>query len=511
MVKQSRTRLAFTNAFVTGTVLILYFPIQFINRFFMIKYLGVHYLGITSLYTNILSVLSLADLGIGTAIVFLLYEPLASHDIRKVALLMRYYRNIYCSIAGIIFLLGLLIMPFLPHLMKGTGHYPYVYQVFIIYLLGSASSYLFSYNQSLLFADQKNHIVSIINLIVSYVMLSVQIFTVIILRNPLLYAALFVFTNFVTNLFVSIYVKKNYPFKKSKEKLSKEEKDLLIQNVIGNMFLRISGVVVTGTDNIFLSAFTGVVIVGYYANYVTVTNFIQRFMTQVIGAISGSIGNFAVGKNKNEGEILFHNLQFINFMLLNLACLGIMFLSKDVITLWLGEKFVFDNLTTLLITLSFFFMNYRILGWNFTAVYGLARFMKLFSINEMTVNILCTLLFILVFKMGLNGVLLGTICSTLLTVTWQDPYVIFKHGFNSSPLKYFKRYILNFTIFLLECVLIFEIERHLRIVNQYGLIHFCFYLPIVVLIGIVIPSIFYFSTEELKYLKNLIKQIVYRR
>ena len=510
MIKRSRTKLAFTNASVTGLVMVLYFPIQFINRFFMVRYLGVEYLGITSLYTNILSILSLADLGIGNAIVFLLYKPLSEKNNKKISLLMRYYRNIYCSISGIIFILGLIIMPFLPYFMKDTDNYPYIYQIFLIYLLGSASSYLFSYNQSLLYADQKNHIVSLINLAVSYVMLTIQIISVIYLKDPLLYAALFVFTNFVTNLFVSIYVKRHYSFDRSKEKLSRSEKDLLIQNVIGNLFLRVSGVVVTGTDNIFLSAFTGVVIVGYYANYVTVTNFIQRFMTQVIGAITGSIGDFSIDRDKSEGETLFKNLQFINFLLLNLASLGIMFLSKDVITLWLGHKFVLNNLTTFLIAVSFFFMNYRILGWNFTAVYGLARFMKIFSINEMVVNVLATLFFMLVFKMGLNGILLGTICSTLLTVTWQDPYVIFKHGFNTSPLDYFKRYAYNFVIFILECLIIFEVENHLIVATKFGWEHFLLYSPIIIFVGIIIPITFYLRTEELKYLKHLVVRIIKR-
>lgn len=141
--KSSRSNLAFRNSIVSGLVTLLNFPIQFINRYFMVHYLGATYLGLTSLFTNILSVLSLADLGIGTAIVFLMYKPLADHDYDKVSLIMHYYRKIYQAIALVIFTLGICILPFLRFFIGKSISYPHVYWLFIIYLLGSASSYLF--------------------------------------------------------------------------------------------------------------------------------------------------------------------------------------------------------------------------------------------------------------------------------------------------------------------------------------------------------------------------------
>ena len=175
---QNRRKLATRNIIASVLVNILIFPIQFINRYYMVKYLGITYLGITSLYTNIISVLSLADLGVGAAIIFLLYKPLADKDYDKVSLLMKYYRNIYRIIAFVIFFLGISVIPFLQLFLHNSINYSYVYLLFIIYLAGAASSYLFSYNQSLLLADQKNRIFSWIYLIVSYAMISGQIITV---------------------------------------------------------------------------------------------------------------------------------------------------------------------------------------------------------------------------------------------------------------------------------------------------------------------------------------------
>lgn len=143
-MKQSRTKLAMKNVSVTGLVTLLNFPIQFINRFFMVRYLGMAYLGITSLYANILSVLSLTDLGVGTAIIFMMYQPLEDGDHRKLSILMRYYRLVYHAIGLIIFVIGLLIIPFLHVFLGKQISYPHVYLLFIIYLLGSVSSYLFS-------------------------------------------------------------------------------------------------------------------------------------------------------------------------------------------------------------------------------------------------------------------------------------------------------------------------------------------------------------------------------
>ncbi|MCD7135784.1 oligosaccharide flippase family protein [Limosilactobacillus balticus] len=506
--KSSRSNLAFRNSIVSGLVTLLNFPIQFINRYFMVHYLGATYLGLTSLFTNILSVLSLADLGIGTAIVFLMYKPLADHDYDQVALIMRYYRKIYQAIALVIFTLGICVLPFLRFFIGKSISYPHVYWLFIIYLLGSASSYLFSYNQSLLYANQQNRIVSWINLIVTYVMLSIQIYTVIFYHNPLLYAALFVFSGFVTNILVSIYVRAKYPLKKSTGKLSRADKHLLIQNVVGNMFMRVSGVVVTGTDNILLSVFAGVIKVGLYANYVTITTVIQKFMYQIIGAVTGSIGNFAVTKSHRESEKLFNNLQYINFIILNVAVLGILFLSNDVISLWLGQRYVLSQLDVILIAISFYVINYRVLGWSFISVYGLARYMKVFSISEMIANIVFSLFYMGVLKLQLTGVLLGTITSTVLTVMWQDPYIIFHHAFHSSVKPYFKRYLYNLLIIALELIMIFKLNEFLP-ANLWA--HFFALLGLVILIGLAMPLVFYWRTTEFKYVLQLLKKFLQRR
>lgn len=508
----SRTKLATKNVFATLIVSILVFPLQFINRYYMVHYLGITYLGITSLFANILSVLSLADLGIGTAIVFLMYKPLAEHDQKKITILMRYYRAIYRTIAIVIFILGLIIIPFLGFFLHSSINYPNVYLLFIIYLMGTVSSYLFSYNQSLLFADQRNHIYSWFNLVVCYIMIILQIITVKLFRSPLLYATMYVFTGFITNILISIYVNRHYHlnYRESNEKLSKEEFHELFSNVVGNMFLRISGVVVTGTDSMLLSTFTNVIQVGYYANYLTITNVIQQLMTKVVGAVTGSIGNYSVNQNRKEGEKLFYNLQFLNFLLLNLATLGILFASKDVISLWLGPTYILSTLNTFLIAFSFYLINYQMLGWNFVAVYGLAKYMKLVSVSEMIINFLASILFLKYFHLGITGILLGTICSTLLTVAWQDPFVIFRHGFRTSLGKYIRQYLRFLIILILEIIII---DSTVRLLEK-NIVNLWYHLLVVILLilftGIVLPLIFYINSDEEKFLFSLIKRIIGR-
>lgn len=505
----SRTELATKNVIATLIVSILVFPLQFINRYYMVHYLGVTYLGVTSLYSNILSVLSLADLGIGTAIVFMMYKPLAKKDKEKITILMRYYRSVYRIIAGIIFILGIVVVPFLKYFLHDSVSYPHVYIIFFVYLLGTVTSYLFSYNQSLLYADQQNRVYSWINLIVCYVMMITQIITVKLFKDPILYACLYVFTGFVTNVFVTLYVNNKYKlnYKKHKSKLSRAELRELFSNVVGNMFLRMSGVIVTGTDSMLLSAFTNVLQVGYYANYLTITNVIQQLMTKVIGASTGSIGNYSVEQSSSEGEKLFYKLQFLNFIILNFACLGIIFLSKDVIAIWLGKKYVLSITDTVLIAFSFYFMNYRMLGWNFVSVYGLAKYMKLFSINEVVVNICASFFFLKVLNLGIAGVVLGTICSTILTVGWQDPYIIFHYGFKKNAFLYFKQYIMCLFTFILEVLIMFAIENIInsKITNFY--IHFlvCFFE--ISIIGMLIIVIIFRNTEGYKFLLKLVSKV----
>lgn len=507
----SRTSKAITNASWTGIATLLNFPIQFINRYFMVHYLGITYLGVTSLYSNILSVLSLADLGIGTAIVFLLYKPLRDKNWDSISTIMGLYKRIYQIIAVIIFLLGLMVIPFLNVFLKSSINYPHVYLLYLVYLLGSASSYLFSYNQSLLYADQNAHIVSIITLIINYVMVTIQVITLLIYKNPLLYALLFVFNQFIANCVITYAVKKKYPkLKKNNKKISNDDKKLLSENVIGNMFLRISGVVVTGTDNMFLSAFTNVVQVGLYTNYLTITSSLQRFMTQVIGAITGSIGNFSVLKTRNEASNLFNKLQFINFLIVSTATIAIIFLSDSFISIWLGNRYIISHLNVILIGLSFYFMNYRMLGWNFISVYALAPRMKLFAINEMVANVVFSFIFLKFLKLGLTGVLLGTIFSTIFTVGWQDPYVIFKYGFKKSPKSFFYRYGLNVVILSLEIFAIEVINVWLKslILNPISL--FMLLIPIIIIVCALVPIPFYLRSDELEYTISLIKRIARR-
>lgn len=505
----SRTKLATKNITASLIVNILTFPLQFINRYYIVRYLGITYLGITSLYSNILSMLSLADLGIGTAIVFLLYKPLATHNNKKVAILMQYYRKIYRLIALIIFLLGIVIIPFLHIFLHQSVSYPNVYLLFLVYLFGTASSYLYSYNQSLLYADQRNRIYSWINLVVSYVMMTAQIITGILFKNPILYAILYVFTSFITNVFVSIYVNKQYKIDNNvKGKLDKDESKELKSNVIGNMFVRISGVLVTSTDSMLLSAFSTVIQVGLYTNYLTVTNVIANLMTQIMGNLTGSIGNYSVNSSRKKSKQLFLNLQFLNFLLLNWATLGIIFASKDVISMWLGNKYVLSLFDTILIAISFYLMNYRMLGWSFIAVYGLAKYMKIFSISEILVNLIASFIFLKYFHMGIAGVVLGTICSTLLTVSWQDPYIIFHHAFNSRSREYFKQYLRNIIIIIVEVIVLILLDEFWLKNIENSLLHLFLIILMLLLIGLVFPLIFYIKRQEGQYFFNLLKQVV---
>ena len=287
-----------------------------------------------------------------------------------------------------------------------------------------------------------------------------------------------------------------------------KEKKLLIHNVIGNMFLRVSGVIVTATDNIFLSAFAGVNAVGFYANYVTIVNVIQKIITQAIGSVTGSIGNFIIQKKVGESKKLFFDLQFINFIFVSMASLGIYFVCDDVISIWLGSKFVIDRLDVLLIALSFYFMNYRMVGWNFISVYGLAQFMKVFSINEIIANLGFTFVFLYFFKLKLTGVLLGTICSTLFTVTWQDPYIIFRHAFNTAPWEYYIKYIYNILILGIEYLILNNIFMFINQTKQILIIRICLKAFIVVFASIGLPYLFYLKQHETKYLRELFFKLI---
>lgn len=433
---KSRTHYSLINSTISSIIYFLRLILGFVVRTFFIKYLGAKYLGLNGLFTNILSFLSLAELGFGATMVYELYEPLAKRDERKICAYMDLYKRVYSIIGTVIGILGIILIPFLPLIIKNENQIPNVNLYYILFLSNSVISYFFTYKRSILIADQRNYKV-LVNDFAFYVLSSVlQILSLIKSQNFTFYLIIQILTTLASNISISNIANLEYPVikKKSNYTIPKEDVLKLKKNVIGNISGQIGGVVVLGSDNILISMFVNLASVGIYSNYTLLTNSVKTLMQQATNSITASIGNLVIDRNTNKHYAIFKQYLFLNTSLDYLCITGLFALINPFITIWVGKSYLLPKKTVLLLMVYLFLLIYQNAVRNFCSAYGLFWEQKMIPIYEAITNLTFSLVFLICFHLGIDGVLLGTIFSTLTVDVWYEPYILFKKGMH-KPLK----------------------------------------------------------------------------
>ena len=239
-----------TAAFVNKFALLL---LTFVSRKFFVQFIGVEYLGIHSLFANILTLLSMADLGLSTAMNVSLYKPIAENDTKKLSALLNYYKKLYNVIAFGIAVVGLTLTPFLQHLVNLNAEIPYLKCYYVLYLANTVISYLFVYKSAIVNADQKNYIISKIAIWVNLGKVFLQIIVIVLFRLYFIYVCVEVLATLINNLIVSMVATKMYPFLKRKEELDSTEKKDIFSNIFSVFLYKVSYGLINGTDNILIS------------------------------------------------------------------------------------------------------------------------------------------------------------------------------------------------------------------------------------------------------------------
>jgi Membrane protein involved in the export of O-antigen and teichoic acid len=422
--------------------------IGFISRIVFIHILGAEYLGINGLFTNILSILSLAEMGFGTAIVYTMYKPLAERDNYKLRALMNLYKNAYIIIGIIIAIVGAALTPFLSFFIKEIPNVPYIQLIYLMFVANSSISYFYSYKRSLIIADQKKHIDTFYRYFFYFLLNIAQIVILLFTKNYILFIGLQIISTFIENVCISKKVDKLYPFLKErgKTKLDKEEKNIIGRNVKAMVYHKIGGIVVMGTDNILISKFVGVIQVGIYSNYLLIINALNSILGLAFQSITASIGNLGVTETNEKGLFIFECINFIGFWIYASVSICLINLINPFIRLWLGSDYLFPMPLVIIIIVSFYLTGMRKSVLTFRDALGLFWYDRYKSIFEAAINLVVSIL--LAQKIGVAGVFIGTIISTLTTCFWVEPYILFKYGFKTSAIPYFERYI-KFSLFLL--------------------------------------------------------------
>lgn len=492
-----------TISIVTNLVTIL---IGFIAQAVFIKILGAEYLGINGLFTNIISMLGIVELGVGSAIVYNLYKPMEENNKETIKSLMNFYKKAYNIIALVVLILGLILTPFLDFFIEEVSVNINIEIVYILFITDIVCSYMLSYKRSILYADQKNYIINIIHMIY---LLFLNIFQLIILyftRNYYLYLFIKIVMRVLENVVITIIVNKKYIYLKEKKvkKLDNNIEKDIFKKVKALFFHKIGTFIVLGTDNIIISKFIGVVTVGLYSNYYLIINAVQTLFGQAITALTPSVGHMLVTENKEKIYDIFKKVRFINFWISTFTAISILIIIQPFIILWIGEDYLLSNVVLLVLIFNYYQNMMRSSYSTFKEAAGIYYEDRFVPLIESILNIIFSIIF--TKTLGLAGVFLGTIFSGLALWCYGYPKYVYKKLFDRSYIDYLKETIGYIFLFIIIS-LISYITSKCIIVNS-NILNVIINIIIAIIIPNLIILILFWKTDNFKYFKNLVRRLV---
>lgn len=471
--------------------------LSFIVRTIFIRFLGEQCLGLDGLFTNILSLLSLADLGFSTAISFSLYEPLAKHDKAKISQLMSYFKKVYMYVAMVILVVGLCLLPFMKYIVKDYTISYNIYIIYILYLINTVSSYFTSYSSILIEADQKNYKLTKIRLVFNFLTYGIQLIILFATKNFILYLIIQFVFRFIERLITNWFIKKNYKDIDfySKSQLPTDEKNVIKKNIKGILFHKVGDYAVNGTDNILISSIVNISTTGIYSNYLSIISILRNLIGSIISATTSSLGNLNVLESNQTKKNVFNLINFICYFMSGCVVVCLYFCLNPFIKIWVGDYYLLDNICRIVICINFY-LNCIMLP--ITAVKssaGLYYVDRYVPIIQAIINLTVSIIF--GFKFGLIGILIGTTISCITTVNITKPYIIFKYVFKTSCFEYFIGLIKNIIVIVVSIIISYFIILYLPINND--ILKFIINGLICLIIYSFVFVLSYFRSYEFKY------------
>lgn len=483
--------------------------LKFVIRSVFIYVLGKEYLGLSSLFTNLLSVLSISELGIGVAIVQTLYKPLADGDERKVKAVMNFLKKAYRCIGCVILLIGLIIMVFIDFFINNTTDIVNIRFYFFLYLIQSTSSYWFwAYKRSIIQADQKRYVIELITIAVTVVVSILQIVMLLLYKSFVIYVILFVASHIAINIAISTKVNKMYPYLKEKnnEKLNKNELIQMWKDVAGASLYKINTVIVKSTDNLVISKFISIAAVGIYDNYHMVISSVLLITKRLFSSATASIGNLIITEDEEKSEKFFQCFCFASFWIYGFSSVCLWVLINPFIEIWLDKSFLFEKHVVFIIVLDFLMDGFQQPSLILKDSAGLFWYGKFRPLATALLNVIISV--ILVQKMGVAGIIAGTVLSRLFTTWWFEPKLVYKYVFKKSPVKYFVRY---FTAIGITFVVTVMVSVAASFIKGPVLIAFSLKMLLCAVVPNLIMFIFFGKTEEFNYIFKRLKNVVKRK
>lgn len=474
----------------------------FVSRTVFIYVLGEVYLGINGLFSSVLSVLSLAELGIGNVVVFSLYKPLAENDIQKLGAYVNFYKKIYRNISAVVFSFGMLLVPFIPSLVKLPDNIEHIYLYYILYVINSALSYLYVYKSSIINADQKEYVVSIYTTVSTALMHIVQCIILIIFKNFTGYLVVQVLFTFILNFALSRKADKLYRIDyKNSDVLSEEEKKNILKKTKAMLSYKLGGVFLNSTDSVYISTLVNTITVGLYTNYTILESFLNKFINIIYNGLYASVGNLNVTEGEKKRKNIFNILMALFGYIGTVAFAGYFVVSGKIIEVWLGKSYCIEMSAVLALAVRFYMPIILYPIWMYRNTTGIFEETKRILIYAGILNLIMS--YILGKQYGLAGILFATTISRIVTSFWYEPVVLYRKIFpHSKVIEYFANVLFSMLSvgITVGCCMFLE---------YYILGSIWVHIIVEMLICVVIPfllySIRYMGTQEMSYIAGLVR------
>ncbi len=451
MGKESRTKNSFFNITFALANRVVSILTSFVNRTLFIYLLGDVALGLNSLFSTVLTVLSLSELGISSAITYHLYKPIGQNDLPRLRELTALYRRCYKVIGIAMLVIGLALMPVLDKLVNFPENLEIdvnIYVVYFLVLLRSVLSYLFyGFSQSIIEANQKQRVISIYTMVASIVTTALIAVGLALTKEYYIFLAIMIVMEIAKNAFLYIYSKNHYDYVTglTNVKVSKQIKRSVFKDVYSIFVFKVTITIGQSIDSILISIMLGTLIVGYYGNYSMIASYVVAVITMIINSLGGSVGNLVATETKEYSHKVFLKIDFVNFVLMAIVTVCLFQLSNPFISLWLhDEKYLLNESVVVLLCAN----NYIISSMNaiyvFRNAFGLFNYGKY---NFLFCGISNLILSIVMCKyFGIVGVLFATLISYFVISTFPFPYYLYTKGFNRSPRKYVIEMVLRYAL-----------------------------------------------------------------
>lgn len=439
---------------------------NFITRAVFVRILGLDMVGVESLFKNLITMLSLAELGLGTGIIYKLYKPISDGDFKKIKQVLNFYKQAYKIIAAIILAAGFVMAFFVHIFIKEEINPVYLGVLFFLYVADVVASYLYANRKAMIIADQNNYIVSRNDAAVSVLTMAAQVVLLVLTRNFVVYACVKIVCRLIGASLIGRQFKKRYPeivADKSKELIDGEERRSLMKNISALLCHRIGAFSVTATGTAIVTYFVNLVSAGIYANYTLITNTLTQVIAQVFNGITASFGNLMTTESKEKVYDRFNVLYFLNFLIYSFCTVSVFTLIQPFVRLVFGAESLFPAKTVALLVAYFYIFGMRRVIFMTKDSAGLFRPDRYLALLEAVINLVMAIA--LVRKMGVDGVILASILSILFIPFWSQPYLVYKYVLQRPLWVYYAKYFLYLVVTLASLAVTYWVSNLVTIEN----------------------------------------------